>query len=305
MPLAHWPLTMPVGDHSDRHGGLSIIDSHAHLCDPRRFAYRWASRDPHDLRYADSAAFFVAVGDAPVESLVFVEAAAVSDQIQEEIVFATEQATLDTRVCGFVASLTFESGENVQGQLERLSVTPLVRGIRLLSRYAADPMFFLKPESTKLIDQLPELNLICEIGVWPDELPRVGQLASRCQGTQFVLNHAGKPDIARSAFQPWARDLAELGRCSNVSCKISGLATLAGSRGATGEVLAPYIAHVFDVFGPERTLFGSDWPMMETALTYPEWVNIVRDGLPTRSPSEELSVFRDNAIELYGLHQKW
>lgn len=280
-------------------GRWGIIDSHAHLCSPTRFEYRWGKREPHNLREANPAVFFEAVDGTSVDGLVFIEAAVVEGQIDDELFFAEEQAAADPRVLAYIAAVNFEAERSEDIRLARFATRPLVKGIRLLSRYAADQRFFLKEQPVRLIRSLAGLGLVCELGVWADDIGGVIQLARLCPDTQFILNHAGKPRVAEGLFQPWADDLMRLGACMNVACKVSGLPTLAGARLPTADTLGPYVTHVLKAFGPERVLFGSDWPMMEAAVDYAGWVEIVRQA----TPNHQEAVFRGNAVRLYHLPQ--
>lgn len=277
---------------------LRIVDSHAHLCDPLKFSYVWAKRDPHDLKAVDAASFFAAAAPSNVEKMVFVEAAVEPAQYSQELAFAEDQNVTDQRIAAYIAAAPLQS-HSIDAALANLARSPIVRGIRLLSRYAPRPDFLLKERTRELIETLASLNLICEIGVWARELPIVTQLVASCPQTTFVLNHAGKPNIAANEFEPWARDLARLAKHPNILCKLSGLATLAGDRGAIPEVLAPFIRHVVDVFSPERVVYGSDWPMASSSVQYQQRVSVICDSLRDLSRSELNAIFGGNAERTY------
>ncbi|MHC2296159.1 amidohydrolase family protein [Rhizobium mongolense] len=277
---------------------LPIIDTHAHLCHPQRFSYVWAKRDPHDLIGVDAASFFDDPSRAGVEKIVFVEAAVEPDQHFEELAFAEEQSLLDPRVAAFIAAAPVQSNE-MTSRLEHLASHPIVRGVRFLSRYAPRPEFLLDAPVLELMQKLSSLGLICEIGVWAQELPIVTKLARNCPETTFVLNHAGKPNIAGGLLEPWAQDLTQLAKHQNVLCKLSGLATLAASRGYHREVLAPFVSHVVNVFGPERVMYGSDWPMASTSVQYLQRTSVIRQSLPDLSRSDCEAIFKANAERIY------
>ncbi|UVK35512.1 amidohydrolase family protein (plasmid) [Mesorhizobium sp. AR10] len=277
---------------------LRVIDTHAHLCHPQKFSYIWAKRDPHDLIAVDAASFFEDTSPAGVEKMVFVEAAVEPAQHFQELAFAEEQSLLDPRVAGFIAAAPAHPNE-MAAKLERLASHPLVRGIRFLSRYAPRPEFLLEKPIRELMEKLSSLGLICEIGVWAQELPIVAQLARNCPETIFILNHAGKPNIAGGELEPWAQDLRRLAQHPNVLCKLSGLATLAGLRGFSREILAPFVCHVVEVFGPERVMYGSDWPMASTSVHYLQRITAVRQSLSDLSREELDAVFKANAERIY------
>ncbi|SJM30221.1 amidohydrolase family protein [Mesorhizobium delmotii] len=278
-----------------------IIDTHVHLCDPARFTYRWTDELPQHLRKCYVGDVFAAVKTPDLKKIIFVEAAANWEHVRQEVAFASEQAEIDPRLAGFVAAIDVESGEDNEASIAALAETPLVRGIRLLSRFARDQRFFLRNDISRLLGGLSELDLTCEIGVWPAGINDVTEIAARCPRTQFIITHAGKPNIASGAFDQWADDLARLARFPNVVCKLSGLATLGDDGRALTEVISRYFAHAYEVFGPQRTLFGSDWPIVVSETHYRRWIEIVRMSLKGASPSDEMAIFHDNAVAVYHL----
>ena len=99
---------------------------------------------------------------------------------------------------------------------------------------------------------------------------RVPELVQRHPRLPIVIDHAAKPAIARGEFAPWARDIALAARETGVFCKLSGLATEA-SPGWNDEEMRPYVEHLLSCFGPERLMWGSDWPVVELAGSYARW----------------------------------
>jgi L-fuconolactonase len=272
---------------------FAIVDAHVHFCDPERFAYKWAAREPENVRRKTTHDFAAAIAPIAVEKLVVVEAAAEDRQAGDEIAFATEQAHDDERVAGMIAGLGASDDE--------LRASELVRGVRVLSRYAANPAFFLEEACVDRIRRLAGLGLVCEVGVLSHQLASVAALARRCPDACLILNHAGKPDLRSADLSPWAEAMREVARCNNVFCKLSGLATLAPPDARNGQVLARAIRPLIALFGYSRVLFGSDWHMVETAMRYAGWVSAVAEAIADATPGETRSLFRETARSIYRL----
>ncbi|MDQ0469197.1 amidohydrolase family protein [Labrys wisconsinensis] len=298
-PPGRSPCPDDLAGLSGRVEGFEIFDTHVHFCAPERFDYAWGAREPESLRLADATDYRRATFGLPVGTIVAMEAVVRADQIEAEAAFFEEQSRIDDRVRCMILGTAFETRADMRELVERVSRSARVRGLRLLSRYARNPRFFLETGVAGLIGRFADLGLICEIGVWPDELPNVADLARRCPATTFVLNHAGKPDIAGGRYAPWAADLAEFADLDNVVCKMSGLVTLAGAHAGACGTFDPYIRHVVRVFGADRVVFGSDWPMVEAKTSCAGWAAIVLSALADRPPSEIRSIMHDNAARIY------
>jgi L-fuconolactonase len=115
-----------------------------------------------------------------------------------------------------------------------------------------------------------------------------------------VLDHAGKPGIAAGSFEPWAKHIEQLAGTTSIYCKLSGLLTEA-EPGAHAEALDAYVAHVFACFGPERVMWGSDWPVVTTRASYREWLDMAKRLVARHAPGSEESVFRTCALRCYRL----
>jgi L-fuconolactonase len=105
------------------------------------------------------------------------------------------------------------------------------------------------------------------------------KMVDQCPDVQFILDHIGKPDIKDQLLDPWKKEIKQLSTFSNVHCKMSGLVTEADHEKWVPEDLKPYIDHVLDCFGFERTMFGGDWPVAVQATEYPRWVGTLEWAL--------------------------
>ena len=143
-------------------------------------------------------------------------------------------------------------------------------------------------------------------------------LVDRCPRTRFILDHCGNADpkafrraggpgfadaaeALRRAGERWRRDIAELAKRRNVVCKISGIVARAVPGNWTADDLAPIINHCIEVFGPERVMFGGDWPVCTKAATLAQWVAALKDVIRERPLAEQRRLLHDNAVQFYGL----
>lgn len=125
-------------------------------------------------------------------------------------------------------------------------------------------------------------------------------LLRACPDQVMVLDHCGNPDIAAGAFEPWAAGLRRLAAFPNLYIKLSGItANCAGA--VTADLLRPYVAHVIDCFGPERVLWGGDWPVVNIRSSLPEWIELTEALLAGLTPEERLRIGRGTAEQVYGL----
>ena len=117
----------------------------------------------------------------------------------------------------------------------------------------------------------------------------------------FVLDHIAKPKIKLNEIEPWAKNMKELAKRENVSCKISGMVTEADFKKWTPEQLQPYFDVVLDAFGPSRLMYGSDWPVCLVATEYSDWLQLVKQVLLSFSDTEKEQIYYKNAVETYQL----
>jgi L-fuconolactonase len=155
-------------------------------------------------------------------------------------------------------------------RIEVLAADARLKGLRPMLQDIADPDWILQDGLRDAFASMRARDLSLDALIKPVHLPRILQLARRYPDLRIVVDHCAKPDIARGQWQDWADGLRDLARLPNVFCKLSGLWTEAAP-GADVATLAPYARHALDCFGPGRTLWGSDWPVLERAGSYAAW----------------------------------
>jgi len=174
-------------------------------------------------------------------------------------------------------------------------------GVRHVVQDEPDPRFLLGEAFGRGLEQLHQHGLAYDLLLHPPQLPAATELAGRMPGQPFVLDHLAKPRVKAGELEPWRRDIEALARRPNVSCKVSGLVTEAAWRQWRRADFAPYLDVVLAAFGPERLLFGSDWPVCLLAADYPDVVGIAEDFFSRLAAAEREAIFGGNAIRFYGL----
>ncbi len=278
-----------------------IVDTHVHFWDPKHLDYAWVKRSELLNRAYLPADYTEATRPVQVDKIVFVQAACRKDQAMDEAAWVTELAKGDPRIQGIVADAPLELGDAVLPTLEKLAQDPLVKGIRRMVQGEKDPEFCLNPgfvEGTRLLERV---DLSFDMGVTRTQLPAIAELARRCPNVRFMLCHIGVPDIRNRQLDPWRDHLRALAELPNVCCKLSGVATAANLESWKPEDLKPAIDHVLECFGFDRTAFGSDWPVMLRATTFPRWVEAVAWAIQGCSAKESDQLFRQTAIDFYRL----
>ncbi|WP_030904336.1 amidohydrolase family protein [Streptomyces sp. NRRL F-5126] len=164
-----------------------------------------------------------------------------------------------------------------------------------------DPEWLLRPDVRRGLAAVAAAGLAYDLVLVPHQLPAAARAAALLPGLTFVLDHLGKPRIAAGQREPWARDVARLAEHANTACKLSGLVTEAAwDAWSTGD-LRPYADTVIEAFGPDRLMFGSDWPVCTLAATYGEVLDAARSLVAGLGGAERAAVLAGTARRLYGL----
>lgn len=273
-----------------------VIDSHIHLWDPTALRYPWLEPE-EELRRSFLPADLHA-GGGPSE-WVMVEAGAQPDDELAELRWIASLASSEPALVGMVVHAPVEIGRRVRDVVERLAATPMTVGIRRLIQdegagFASTPQFV---EGVRVVG---EVGLPFDICVRAAERADVAPLVDACPDVSFVLDHLGKPAIADGEWEPWRSQLAELAQRPNLTCKLSGSTTEAG-REWRESVVRPYLMHALETFGPERCMFGSDWPVASVTTHYQRWFDLVCDAVSGCTQLEVDAVFAGTAARVYGL----
>lgn len=278
-----------------------FIDTHAHFWDARRISYPWFKNVPTISSAHTPGTLYAEASHYAPEKIVFVEADCERSQAMDETMWVESLAAGEPRVAGIVAHATMDLGAATTAAIEKLTARPLVRGVRHLTQNERDPAYCARPEFIKGVRQLASHNLSFDICCFHFQLPSVIELIRGCPETSFILDHAGKPDIRNGTLDPWRENIATVAGFGNVVCKFSGMITEANHDTWKEADLVPYANHLLETFGPERIMFGSDWPVAKLAGTYVRWLETAGHLLTHLSAEETSAIFRDNARRVYRL----
>lgn len=202
-------------------------------------------------------------------------------------------------VCGW---LNLDS-DSFPERLAHYMKNPLWKSFRPMLQDLNEPDWILKPRVLKNLEHVARTGARFEVLTKLEQLPHAVEALKQTEGINAVVNHLSKPDIASGKLQPWADHLMELKDLPNVYCKISGLITEANADTWSPYDLQPYINHALEVFGSERVMFGSDWPVVLLAASgYGETVNALRTAVATGlGPVGLRKLFYENGARFYGI----
>ena len=283
----------------------SVIDAHHHLWDPARPGAEWLQDDSlHAINRAYGLRDLREVTERNgVDATVLVQTLA---DLDESIEFCAIADRSDGLVAGVVGWVDLTLGDRVGEQIDRLQSAPggdRLVGIRHLVQSEADRDWLRRDDVVAGMAAVGRAGLVYDLLVLTTQLASAIALVTELVEVSFVLDHAAKPPFRADAetWSAWRSGVADLAAHPNVACKLSGLATEADWATWDANTLRPAADHVLDVFGVERVLFGSDWPVCELAGTYDEILAAARDLTASCSEAERALIFGDNARRVYGI----
>jgi len=274
-----------------------VVDSHHHLLDPAHRDYPWMGGDAlTPIRRRFDAGDLKPLLDANgVDRTVVVQTVSSLEETREFLQAAAENEFIGG-VVGWV-DLTDRSVAKTLADLKRSQGGAFLVGIRHQVHDEPDPEWLLREDVQRGIAAVGEADLVYDVLVRTRELPAGLETVQRHPGMRFVIDHAAKPRMAAGAWDAaWEQALAPMADHPNVTCKLSGLVTEADWKAWTPEQLEPYVNKVLEWFGPERCMFGSDWPVCLLAASYREVVEAMQSLV-----GDDANVFGETASRVYGL----
>jgi L-fuconolactonase len=276
-----------------------IIDAHHHLWDPGVRRHAWLDALPPLGRPFGLDDFTPIARARGVTASVLVQ---VLPSVAEtgEFLAVAASGTLVAGVVGW-ADLTAPDVADRIARLRELPGGDRLAGLRHLVQDEPDPDWLDRPQARRGLHALADAGLVYDLLVRPAHLPAAIRVARDLPELGFVLDHGGKPDIARGQYEPWASLIGELAACPNVVGKLSGLVTEAGPHWSAAQI-DPYVSHLIDSFGPHRLMVGSDWPVCTLAASYEEVLDLAVSLLSARLGAEDVAaVLTGNARAIYRL----
>jgi L-fuconolactonase len=223
-----------------------------------------------------------------------------TDQSESETMYLLGLAEKNTRIAGVVGWVDLRS-PGLEQRLEHYSRFPKLRGFRHIAQSEPDDRFLVQEQFVAGVAQVRKFGFTYDILIYPKQLPSAIELAARLPEQPFVVDHLAKPEIKDAKTAPWAAQMKEIAENKNVFCKLSGLVTEADWRHWRADDFKPYLDVVFDAFGTDRLMFGSDWPVCLLAATYRQVKQLIADYVKSFSASDQQNIFGGNAARFYGL----
>ena len=225
-----------------------------------------------------------------------------ADHSEAETLFLLGLAGRYHTIAGVVGWLDI-TAEELPERLNFFSKFEKLRGLRHIVQAELDDQFMLREDFVLGISRLSEFDLSYDILVYPRQLPAAIGLADKFPGQRFVVDHIAKPPIKTNKITDWAENIRKLAEAPNVCCKLSGLVTEADWRHWNADQFRPYLDIVFEAFGPDRLMFGSDWPVCLLAGTYRQVKEVVEHYVRELPTQQQEAIFGLNAARFYGLQQ--
>lgn len=273
------------------------IDAHQHFWnyDPIRDA--WIDESMHVIRKD-----FLPQDLAPILKTNNIDGcvAVQADQSETETEFLLACAKQNTFIKGVVGWVDLLHN-NVEERLAHFSENNLLKGVRHIVQGEADD-FMLRHDFQNGISKLEQFNLTYDILVFPTQLEAAITLVNTFPNQKFVLDHIAKPYIKDGKINTWKALIHKLAEAPNVYCKISGMVTEADLKQWKPSDFKPYLDVVFNAFGIDRIMYGSDWPVCLLASQYEQQINIVQNYIKDFSEEEKEKIMGRNAITFYNLN---
>jgi L-fuconolactonase len=277
------------------------IDSHVHFWKFNKKRDAWITPDMKILRQDYLPEHLsLSLKRNEVDGCIAIQA----DQSELETHFLVELAKTHPIIKGVVGWIDLQD-EKIEERLSYFSQYPIIKGWRHIVQSEADD-FLLKENFQRGINALQSHGYTYDILIYPHQLRSAIQFVSKFPGQKFVLDHCAKPGIKNKKIDDpiaigWKNLIKEIAKAPNVYCKLSGLFTEATWKEWSAGDFYPYLDVVFDAFGADRLLFGSDWPVLLLSGIYVQWKSLLEKYMEDLEEDDRQKIFGLNAIEFYNL----
>jgi len=289
---------------------LSIIDTHQHLWNLGQFQLPWLQPGGELTRDFTMVDYKTATEGLGITKAIYMEAAVAPEQklAEAEHIIKVCQDDSNPTCAAVIGGLVLE--DSFKDYILQFKGNPYVKGVR---NGLNNPGQLEEKRLIKNLQLLGKLNMSFDLLVHPVMIGQVATTVERCSDTRFILDHCGNADPLAFAHEldwgrepqheadQWKRDMDTLAKQTNVICKISGIIARVSKGKASAEILAPIVRHCLDTFGPDRVVFGGDWPVCTRAAPLSVWVNLLQEIVAKRPFQEKRKLFWGNAHRFYGL----
>lgn len=273
-----------------------IIDSHQHFWFYNPVRDGWIDNTMEVIRKDFLPRHLKPILEAnQVDGCIAVQAT----QSLKETNFLLNCARNNTFIKGVIGWVDLRA-EDVEKQLFSISNNPLLRGIRHIVQGEKED-FILRKDFQNGISKLEQFNLTYDVLIFSPQMKAATKLIRKFPNQKFILDHIGKPNIKEKDILEWKNRIQEMAKSPNVFCKISGMVTENNWANWKTSDFIPYLDVIFEAFGTDRVLYGSDWPVCLLAAEYKEQMRIIKDYIATFTEEEKEKILGKNAISIYNL----
>jgi L-fuconolactonase len=285
-----------AADEENSGGAIEAIDSHVHFWKYDKKRLDWIDNNMKILQQDYLPEHFaLTMKRNEIGGVVAVQA----EQSELETHFLIELAKTHPAIKGVVGWVDLQA-DNVEARLQYFAANSIIKGYRHIVQ--SEPVDFLGRENFRRgVRALKQYNYTYDILVYHHQLKPALDFAAAFPDMKLVVDHCAKPDIRHKKIDEWAALMKEMGKLSHVSCKLSGLFTEANWKEWSAADFYPYLDVVFEAFGTDRLLFGSDWPVMLLSGIYVQWKSLLEKYMEQFHEEEKEKVFGGNAIQFYNL----
>ena len=279
-----------------------VVDAHHHFWTPGRYDYYWMTGPALEpirqaFRPADLQPLLAASG---VDYTVLVQTVPSVQETQEFLEIAQDTPFV-AGVVGWV-DLTNPGADATLAELKAGRGGEYLVGIRHMVHDEPDAGWLLRPDVQRGLQAVAHAGLAYDLLLRPRELPAALEVVKAHPHLRFVIDHLAKPEIASGQLAEWKELITPFGEQPHVMCKLSGMVTEANWTSWTPEDLRPYVETVLGIFGLDRVMFGSDWPVSLLASEYGRVKWALETALPPLDAAQSAAIFGGNAIRFYRLN---
>jgi len=276
-----------------------VVDSHHHFWEIDRFDYSWMPEgSPLAVDYgpADLEPLIKNVG---VDYTVIVQAVSSPDEAR----WLLELAEKHEFIAGVVGWVDL-TDPRVGDTLEELQESSYFKGVRHIWESEDDPGWIVYSGAIEGLKELVRRDLTFDFLAKPPNLPFIPRVMDQVPDLRAVVDHIAKPVIAEHLVEPWLTDMRKVASINGMHCKISGMVTEADHENWTVDDLRPYVHHILGMYGTDRLMFGTDWPVCTLAAEYGDVAGAARNILEELSPAAKEDVFGGVATRFYRLNTR-
>ena len=278
---------------------MKLLDTHQHLILREVANYAWSEKIP-GLAGANFTLddYRDLTAGAQISQTIFMEADA--DDYKAEARHVSKLAARpNSAICGLIASCRPEDNLAFDQWLEESSDLPVV-GFRRILHEVSDDMS-QSSQFRNNVKKLVGMGKTFDMVFRADQLPIAIEFAQACDKNMLILDHCGVPDIRAGRFEPWRSHIEQLAALPNISCKVSGVLAYCDPQNAGIEAVRPWIEHIFDCFGFDRLVWGSDWPVVNITSSLPDWIEIFTEICSGLTDQEKEAIGYRNAQRIYNV----